>query len=118
MWPLSRQATKTKAKVRRFSRPDGYLVYLGEAAGRERSRVHMARFSVPHESRSTRALCNPMGTQVYLVEAAGRERIPPNLKQENVLFLFFPTFAPKARSPGAPKCVSFCGPVAVCYNII
>ena len=36
MWPLSRQATKTKAKVRRFSRPDGYLVYFGEAAGRER----------------------------------------------------------------------------------
>ena len=30
---------------------------LVEAEGRERSQVHMARFSVPHESRSACALC-------------------------------------------------------------
>ena len=42
----------TKAEVRTLSRPDGYLVYLAKAKGRERGQVHMARFSVPRESRS------------------------------------------------------------------
>ena len=40
MWPRSRaNQPATKAKVRRSSRPDGYLVFLASAAGRERSQA-------------------------------------------------------------------------------
>ena len=37
--------------------PMGTWVYLVEAAGRERSQPHMARFFVPHKSGSAHALC-------------------------------------------------------------
>ena len=43
IWPLSSEARLTEAEVRRFPRPDGYLVYLAEAAGGEPSQTTLRR---------------------------------------------------------------------------
>ena len=57
MRPRSRARLQQEQKCGWSLDPMGLRVYLAEAAGRERSKAHISRFSVPCESRGGRVLC-------------------------------------------------------------
>ena len=91
---LSRSKSVPDAAARRFSRPDGYLVYWAEATGRERSQADLLTTGATSRTANppaflpqmvngantgARIFPAPDGCLVHLAEAAGRERSQPDL---------------------------------------
>ena len=78
---VANKPASNKGKVRVVIGPDGFLVYLAEAEGRERSQPDLpttrATKTENVANAGARRLSRPSGCQAYFAEAAGRELSHP-----------------------------------------